>query len=144
MVWKKVVQTFEVYYWPVPSPFLLTRKRLLINFPFWGEVHWIAPFFSPKVLSTRFIFAWSGSELWLGNFENSSSRVETNCSIFGFLVTICRFFLWNTAKRYSWMWEFFIHFIQLYIGIYVRKVLLNYFLRDSDEARSFHCRISYQ
>ena len=53
-------------------------------------------------------------------------------------------FLRNTAKRYSWIWEFVIHFVQLYIGIYVRKVILNYFLRGSVEARSFHCRISYQ
>ena len=55
---------------------LLTRKRLLINFPFWGEVHWIAPSFSPKVLSTWFIFAWRRSEFWLGNFENSRLITE--------------------------------------------------------------------
>ena len=124
--------------------FLLTRKRLLINFHFWGKVHWIATFFSPKVLSTWFIFTWRESEFWLGNFENLSSRLETNCRILGFLVTIFQFFLRNTAKRYSWIWKFVIHFIQLYIGIYVRKVFLNYFLRGSVEARSFHCRISYQ
>ena len=92
MVWKKVVQPFEVYYRPVISIFLAHQKEIAYNFPFWGEVHWTAPFFSPKVLSTWFIFAWRGSEFWLGNFENSSSRLEINCRIFGFLVTICRFF----------------------------------------------------
>ena len=72
--------------------FLLTRKRLLINFHFWGKVHWIATFFSPKVLSTWFIFTWRESEFWLGNFENLSSRLETNCRTFGFLLLFADFF----------------------------------------------------
>ena len=84
--------------------FLLIRKRLLINFPFWGEVHWIAPFFSPKVLSTWFIFAWRGSEFWLGNFENWSSRLETDSRVSGFLLLLADFFyeiLWNFLSTLS-------------------------------------------
>ena len=39
-----------------PPSFLLTRKYLLINSPFWGATHWIAPFLLPYFLTNKSSF----------------------------------------------------------------------------------------
>ena len=122
--------------------FLLTRKRLLINFHFWGKVHWIATFFSPKVLSTWFIFTWRESEFWLGNFENLSSRLETNCRILGFLVTIFQFFYEILQKGILGYGNLLSTLSSCTSGFMSGKSF--WITLGSVEARSFHCRISYQ
>ena len=100
MIWKLFkLLSFIIGLWS-PS-FLLTRKRLLINFPFWGEVHWISPYFSPKVLSTWFIFAWRRSEFWLRNFETPAQGLRLIAEFLDFQLLFADFFTKYCKRVFS-------------------------------------------